>query len=327
MKSLMAKMRPGYYVGILFFALLAVFPVFMKESYVLHVGILCMMYSCYASSWNLVSGFAGIFGLGFQALAGVGGYVSSLIAIHSGISPWISIFIGAITAMCIGAVFCIPCLKLKEMPYIAISSMCLGEVVRLVVANFPNITRGEMGLWGMPDFPAIGPISFAGGNRVSYWYLVLVFLLVYLLFINLLAKSPLGRALHTIRDSQPAAASLGVNVARTKVTVYMISSFMVGLIGGFYAHYMQILTPSSVLGPTMMTLIVAMVLLGGMGTIAGPVLGAFILTILTETLRMVGDYRLITYGLIIVVAIIFLPKGIWGTLKPGTMELLRKKAP
>lgn len=313
------KATPGYGVAAIFFAVLAVFPLLIKESYILHIGILCMMYSCYASSWNLVSGFAGIFGLGFQALAGIGGYLSSLIAIHSGITPWVSIFIGAIVAMCIGAIFCIPCLKLKEMPYIAISSMCLGEVVRLIVANFPDITRGEMGLWGMPDFTNIGPISFANGNRVSYWYLVMVFLVVYLLFINRLVKSPLGRALNTIRDSQPAASSLGVDVPKTKVTIYMISSFMVGLIGGFYAHYMQILTPTSVLGPTMMTLIVAMVLLGGMGTIAGPVLGAFILTILTESLRIIGDYRLIVYGAIIVVAIIFLPKGIWGTIKPKIM--------
>ena len=313
MKSLQEMVKsPGFKVAVVFIAILAVIPMLTQETYLLHVGILCMMYACFSSSWNLVAGFTGIFGLGFQALAGIGGYSSALLAMHLGISPWISIFIGATLAMFVGAFFSIPCLKLKQMPYIAISSMCLGEVVRIVVANWVDLTRGEMGLWGMPDFPDVGFIVFANGNRISYWYLILVFLAIYLFVVNKIVKSPLGRALNTIRDSQAAAESLGVNVAQTKIKVYLISSFMMGLIGGFYAHYMQILTPSSILSTTMMTLIVAMALLGGLGTIAGPVLGAFIITILTEALRVLADYRLIVYGLLIIVTVIFMRKGIWG---------------
>jgi len=234
-----------------------------REPYLLHVGILSMMYACFASTWNLVSGFTGIFGLGFQALAGLGGYTSSLLGIHLGMSPWFSIFFGAFMAMFVGALFSIPSLKLRLMPYIAISSMCLGEVVRIIVANWVSLTRGELGLWGMKNFSDIGPITFVGGNRVSYWYLILLFLIVFIIIIDRIVKAPLGRALNTIRDSQTAAESLGVNVAQTKIKVYMISSFMMGLVGGYYAHYMQILTPSSALGTTMMTAIVAQVLLGG----------------------------------------------------------------
>ncbi len=319
-------MQPGFIVCLLFFGLLAIFPLIIRESYILHVGILCMMYSCYTSSWNLVSGFAGIFGLGFQALAGVGGYVSALLVINRGISPWIGIFIGAFCSMIIGAFFSIPSLKMKEMPYIAISSMCLGEVVRLIVANTPEVTRGEMGLSGMQDFPNIGPLSFSGGNRTSYWYLILVFLILYVTIVNHIVKSPLGRAMNAIRDSQSAAASLGVNVTKTKITIYLISSFMMGVIGGFYAHYMQVLTPSSVLGPLTMTLIVAMVLVGGNATIAGPIIGAFALTITTEFLRIFGDYRLVAYGVIIVLSVIFLPQGIWGTLRLKILPYLNKKS-
>jgi len=312
----------GFKAALVFFAIMAIIPLATNESYILHIGILCMMYSCYSLSWNLVSGFAGIFGLGFQALAGVGGYTSALLAIKAGISPWIGIFVGGLFALVVGSVFCIPCLKLKEMPYIAISSTCLGECVRLVVANLVDLTRGEMGLWGMGDFPNVGAIKFEGGNRISYWYLVMIFLAIYLLVVNRIVKAPLGSALSAIRDSQPAASSLGINVPATKMRIYMISSFMVGVIGGFYAHYMGILTPSSVLGAQMMTQIVAMTLLGGLGTIAGPVVGSFTITILTETLRILGDYRMVIYGLIIVLAIIFLPKGIWGTLKPSVYKKL-----
>lgn len=312
----------GFKVSVVFFLLMAVIPMLTKEPYLLHIGILSMMYACFASSWNLVSGFTGIFGLGFQALAGLGGYTSSLLGIHLGMSPWVSIFFGAFMAMTFGAFFSIPSLKLRLMPYISISSMCLGEVVRIIVANWVTLTRGELGLWGMKNFTDIGSISFAGGNRVSYWYLILIFLIIYIIIIDRIVKSPLGRALNTIRDSQPAAESLGVNVAQTKIKIYLISSFMMGLIGGYYAHYMQILTPSSVLGSTTMVAIVAQTLLGGIGTIAGPVIGAFVITILTETLRILGDYRLIAYGLLIIITIIFMRKGIWGTFKPYVTDTL-----
>lgn len=312
----------GFKVSIVFFLMLAAVPLITKEPYLLHIGILSMMYACFTSSWNLVSGFTGIFGLGFQALAGLSGYTSSLLGIHLGMSPWFSIFFGAFMAMSVGAIFSVPSLKLRLMPYIAISSMCLGEVVRIIISNWVSLTRGELGLWGMKDFTDIGPISFAGGNRISYWYLILFFLIIFIFVIDKIVKAPLGRALNTIRDSQAAAESLGVNVAQTKIKIYMISSFMMGLIGGYYAHYIQILTPMSALGTTMMITIVAQVLLGGIGTIAGPIIGAFILTTLTETLRILGDYRLIAYGILIIITVIFLRKGIWGTFKPYVTKAL-----
>ncbi|HHY31216.1 MAG TPA: branched-chain amino acid ABC transporter permease [Syntrophaceticus sp.] len=320
------SLQPGFIVSLMFFGFLAVFPLIISESYVLHVGILCMMYSCYASSWNLVSGFMGIFGLGFQALAGIGGYVSALLSINQGVSPWIGIFIGATCSMIVGAFFSIPSLRLRGTPYIAISSMCLGEVVRLIVANNPEVTRGEMGLSGMPDFPSIGPISFTGGDRTPYWYLIMVFLIIYLTIVNHIVKSPLGRAMNAVRDSQLAASSLGINVAKTKITVYLISSYMMGVIGGFYAHYMQVLTPSSVLAPLTMTLIVAQVLVGGSGTIAGPIIGAFSITTISELLRILGDYRLVTYGLIIILSVLFLPQGVWGTLRKKVLPYFNKKS-
>ena len=204
--------------------------------------------------------------------------------------------------------------------------MCLGEVVRLIVANNPEVTRGEMGLSGMPDFPSIGPISFTGGDRTPYWYLIMVFLIIYLTIVNHIVKSPLGRAMNAVRDSQLAASSLGINVAKTKITVYLISSYMMGVIGGFYAHYMQVLTPSSVLAPLTMTLIVAQVLVGGSGTIAGPIIGAFSITTISELLRILGDYRLVTYGLIIILSVLFLPQGVWGTLRKKVLPYFNKKS-
>jgi branched-chain amino acid transport system permease protein len=194
--------------------------------------------------------------------------------------------------------------------------MCLGEVIRIIAANLVDLTRGEMGLWGIPVFNPIGSIVFSSVNRVGYYYFIMVILAVVMFVVSKIVRSPLGMSLNAIKDSQDAAESLGVNVPYTKIKIYMISSFIAGIVGGFYAHYVLILTPTAVLGPQFMTEMVAMSLIGGLGTITGPVAGAFILTMTMESLRFLGNYRMIIYGAIIVVVIIFMRAGIWGTLKP-----------
>jgi branched-chain amino acid transport system permease protein len=309
-----AKM--GVFCSSVFFLFLAIIPAFTRTPYFLHVLILCMIYSCLVLAWNLISGYAGIFSFGFQALFGLGGYVSAILCIRSGISPWIGIFVGALVSMSIGAVVAIPSLMLRQMPYIAISTMCLGEVIRIIAANLVDLTRGEMGLWGIPAFNRIGPIVFSSVNRIGYYYFIMIVLAIVMFVVAKIVRSPLGISLNAIKDSQDAAESLGVNVPYTKIKIYMISSFIAGIVGGFYAHYVLILTPTAVLGPQFMTEMVAMSLIGGLGTITGPVMGAFILTLTMESLRFLGNYRLVIYGAIIIVVIIFMRAGIWGTVKP-----------
>jgi branched-chain amino acid transport system permease protein len=185
----------------------------------------------------------------------------------------------------------------------------LAEISRIVGQNLVNITRGEMGLSGIPEFPSLGPISFLE-SRVPYYYLVFILFLITTGLALWIAKSPLGLALASIRESQDAAESLGVNVPRVKIIIFTISSFLAGLIGSFYAHYILILTPSSVLGVSIMIELVAMVLIGGIGTLMGPIVGAFLVTVMTEYLRVVGEYRLLIYGAILVVTMMYMPSGL-----------------
>ena len=286
-----------------------------KSPYLIHVLILCMLYASLASTWNLIAGFAGIFIFGFQALFGLGAYVSSLSAMKLGVSPWLGMLLGSFAAMFVGAIVAIPSLKLRLMPYIAISTMCLGEVIRLCVTNLVNITRGELGLWGIPAFPDIGGIKFEGGNRVSYYYFMLLLFCVIIAVVVKIVKSPLGLALAAIKDSQDAAESLGVNVSSTKIEIFMISAFFAGMLGSFYAHYILIITPTSVLGTQLMTDVIAIGLVGGIATITGPIIGAFLLTSGMELLRFLGNYRLIIYGVLIVAIVLFMPSGLMGWLK------------
>lgn len=268
------------------------------------------MFSVLAGSWNLVLGYTGIFTIGHQAFFGIGAYVSALIAMRLGISPWLGLLIGGAVAACAGAVVVIPCLKLRAAPYVAIATLCMAEMCRICAQNLVSLTRGEMGLWGIPEFPPIGVISFLG-SRTPYYYLILGLFFLIFGIIYWVLKSPLGLALQAIRESQDAAESLGINITSIKMLVFVMSAFFAGVMGSFYAHYILILTPSSIISPVFMWEIIVMVFIGGVGTFFGPIIGAFFITISMELLRTIGDdYRLMAYGALLVLVMMFLPKGL-----------------
>jgi len=314
----------GIAAVVFFVALITVIPAFTQEPYTILILTMCMLWAGVASSWNLIAGYAGIFTLGHQALFGLGAYVSSIFAMKLGITPWVSIFIGALFAAVIGALISVPSLKLRLMPYIAIATLGLGEIIRIVVLNTVDLTKGAAGLWGIPPFTPIGDISFDGVSRIPSYYLMLVMFLATIAITAKIVRSPIGKSLSAIKDSQDAAESLGVNVRFNKVVVFMIGSFFAGLFGGFYAHTLLILTPNAVMGGQLGLQIIAYGLVGGMGTIAGPVIGGFVITIGMELLRFMEDYRLIVYALIIILVVIFMRGGIWGTVKPLLDKLWKK---
>lgn len=288
------------------------------KNYYIRILTFCMVYGCVASAWNVIAGYAGVFSFGFQALFGTGAYVSALLGINFGLSPWITMWIGALCATLIGSLVAIPSLKLRQLPYICIATMCMGEIVRIVASNIPNITRGELGLSNIPKF-------FQSNNLVNCYYLMLSLLTVTVMLIVWMVNSPLGMSLRAIKDSQDASESLGINLRMTKLLIYMVGAFIAGTIGAFYAHYINILTPSSVLGTSLMTQFVAMCLLGGIGTIVGPILGSFSITLGLELLRNANDYRMVVYAALIIITIIFLRNGIWGSLKEFLLFLAHQR--
>lgn len=308
---------PTVCITIVFLIILALIPAISTSTYLIHVILLCMLYSSLASAWNLIAGFAGVFNFGFQALFGIGAYVSALTVMKLGVSPWLGIFLGSISAMIVSTIIATPCIKLKKIPYICIATTAMGEIVRLVVKNTPSLTRGEQGLIGIPEL-------FPSGLAEHYYYFVLLLFIVVICALVLIVNSPMGMSLSALKGSQDAADSLGINVTGVKIRIYMIGAFIAGLLGGVYAHYIGILTPSSVLVGSFMTQIVAMSLLGGMGTIAGPIIGAFIITGSLEVLRGLSNYRMVVYSIMIIVTIIFLRQGIWGTLRPYFFKAMEK---
>ncbi|MEI3611892.1 branched-chain amino acid ABC transporter permease [Pseudogracilibacillus sp. SO30301A] len=296
----------GYLIGALF---LIIIPLFV-QSYILHILILSLIFAILASSWNLIAGYSGIFSFGHQAFFGLGAYVSALMSMRLDISPWFGLIIAGLFASIAGAFISLPVLRLRIIPYIAILTLGFAEITKLIASNLVDLTRGELGLSGIPAFTSIGTISFNLANRINIYYLILIIFFITILVILRIVKGPQGLALKSIKESQDAAESLGVNLTKHKLYVFMVSAFIAGVAGSLFAHYVQVLTPSSAISIDIMMQVLLIVVIGGLGTIAGPVVGAFIVVIGLEYLRVLGDYRLVIYGLIIVLVIMFMPDGI-----------------
>ena len=303
-------------------------PMVTRNSYLLHILILTMVFGIFASAWNLVSGFAGLKTFGHHAFFGIGAYASALISIKAGLSPWLTIWIGALIATAAGVFIGLPILRIKSMPHVAIVTLGFAEIVRIVISNLQSITRGELGLWGIRPFegftlPLLGKVNFTPADKVPYYYLILLLLIASTGIIAWLMRSRTGLAIVAMREAEDAAESLGVNLTRQKLLVFAVSAFLVGIAGAFYAHYVSILTPSAAVGIDLMILVIAMALVGGLGTFSGPLIGALLLTVMGEWLRDVGQYRLLVYGAMIVLIVMFLPKGLT-TLVPAFKERFRR---
>lgn len=290
-------------------------PLVFNNGYILHIFILALIYAIFCQAWNMVTGFGGMKTFGHHAFFGMGAYISALVSIHAGLSPWITIWIAALATSVAGVLVALPVLKIRSIPHIAIITLAFAEIVRIVVSNLRGITRGELGLIGIPSFeplhiPGLGEIAFTPSQKIGYFYVAWFAFVVVTLAILLARRSAHGMKVIAMRDGQDAAESLGVNISAYKIALFFVSALLVGLVGAFYAHYIIVLTPTSVLGVDIMILVIAMTLVGGLGTVFGPILGSFLLIVSVELLRDFGEYRMIVYGGIIILTVLYFPRGL-----------------
>ncbi len=282
--------------------------------YLLHILVITGIYVILTLSLNLVVGYTGLAALGHAAFSCVGAYASSLLALNYGLSPWIGLFVGACVAAILGVLVGIPSLRLKG-DYLAIATFGFGVIVYSVVKNWVSVTRGPMGLPGIPGF------SIFGMQISEVWaYLILVAVFVFLTYfvIRRVVKSPFGRILRGIREDEVAALAMGKDVNKHKIIVFVIGAFFAGIAGSLYAHYITFIDPSSF---TVMEsiAILLMVVFGGMGSLPGSFVGAAILVIFPELLRFLGmpssvaaPLRQMIYGLLLIVLMLKRPQGILG---------------
>jgi branched-chain amino acid transport system permease protein len=285
------------------------------DDYTIHLLIMSMIWALFAVGWNLASGFGGMKAFGHQAFFGISGYASALMAMHLGWSPWLTMWLAGLLSAIVSLVVVAPVLRLRSTPQIAIVTLAFGEIARIIIENARGLTRGEMGLIGIPplppiSFPFLGTLTFSSTDKSGYLLVALALLILGAVVVYLLMRSRIGLGVLAVRDAQDAAESLGLSATAYRVSIFALSAFIVGLSGAFFAHYQTLLTPSESVGLPLMVMIVSMVIVGGHATIAGPIIGAFVLAIGIELFRAIEDYRLLIYGLLIILVMRLMPGGI-----------------
>lgn len=307
-------------VGLAGAALLCAVPRFFSLDYYLHMFVMSEIYAVLAMSLALIVGFSGQVSMGHAAFYGVGAYASALISLKSGLPFWVTIWCAGAVAGLLSFVIGKMVLRLRG-HFLAITTAFFGVLVTLILNNWIDLTNGPM---GVPGIPRPSPISLPGltlsfETRADYYYLGLVFVGLVAFLLYRIVNSRIGDALIAIRENEELARSIGVDAMAYKVFAFTLGGALAGMAGSFYAHYILFISPVTFTIAESINLLV-MIIFGGMTTLFGPVFGAVALTLLPEFLRMAGSLRLVIYGVALVIFIIWLPLGVWGTIKSKWME-------
>lgn len=286
----------------------AALPVLVPNEYYLQILTQAYVFAISACGLNVIVGLAGQLSLAHAGFFGIGAYAVALLATKAAVTFWLALPAGVLLCMAAGYVIGSVCLRSKG-HYFAIFTLAVGIIIHLVIQKWESLTHGHVGVIGIPGPGPIGPIHFESGIARSY--LALFFLALTVLAVSRLVRSPIGRTLMAVRESEPLAAAVGVDVMAAKRTAFTISAAIAGLAGGLFAGFIGFLGPeSSNVEMTFNTLLYIMV--GGVGSLAGPIAGTFIVYGLSQVLAVVQQYQMVIFGLALVLLILFMPSGLTG---------------
>jgi branched-chain amino acid transport system permease protein len=271
-------------------AALALVPA-LAGDFTLHMLTTSCYYTILAASWNLLAGFTGQFSLAHQAFAAIGAYTSGLLIRYFAVPIWFGITSGVLVAALFGYGLGRMVLSMRAI-YLAIATWAFAETIHIVLTAAYPITRGELGLDVPPLFRNLDPLS--------YYYLFAALAFVSVLAMYAMVRSPFGQFMRAIKDDELRAESLGVDTTRVKIVVFTVSSAFAGLAGAFYAHYLVVLSPQLADFNEMAKLII-MVVLGGLGSVAGPIIGATPVQVLITWLQKYGEWDMVIFALAVIV--------------------------
>ncbi|UCD71833.1 MAG: branched-chain amino acid ABC transporter permease [Syntrophobacterales bacterium] len=306
--------------------LLLCVPFFIENIYYIHIFIMTFIFIILLLSLNLVAGYAGQVSVCHAAFYGVGAYTSALLTLQLDISSWLALPVATIFAGILGFLIGYPALRLRG-HYFAIATLCFGLIVTMIFNNWTGLTRGPMGLPGIAPpnpipLPFLSEISFF--SKRNFYYLAFAFVL-FTVYVNYrLINSRIGMAFVAIREEMDLAESVGINTMRLKLLAFTISAALAGIAGTLYAHYVRFISPESFTFIDSFYLIAGIVI-GGKGSLGGPIIGSLILVALPEYLRALEQYQWLIYGGLIIVVLIFMPNGIWGAIKSMSESIERRK--
>ena len=289
------------------FSCLWVLPLFLP-TYHTSIFVTTMMYIILGLGLNIVVGMAGLLDLGYVAFYAVGAYLFALLHMHFQIGFWTALPLAGLTAALLGILLGIPVLRLRG-DYLAIVTLGFGEIIRLVLENWGDVTGGPGGIPDLPQ-PGLFGIDFDfQSSMIYFYYIVLVFMIFAIIVTQRLQKSRIGRAWTALREDEIACEAMGVDTTKTKLTAFALGAFWAGLVGVFVAAKGSFINPASFTFHES-AIILSIVVLGGMGSILGVIIAAFLLILLPEYLRFLSEYRMLLFGATMVVMMVFRPQGL-----------------
>lgn len=306
------------YIGFIILVFLTLLPLLGINTYYLRVLIMVFIYSILAMGLNIITGYTGQLSLGNAAFFAIGAYASAIL-MKSGLSFILCFIIAGIIAGIFGLFLGLPTLRLSG-TYLAITTLGFGEIIRMILLNWDNVTNGPLGISRIPKPNLFGLELTLQNNGIYYFGLIITLLVLVGNYTSI--NSKLGRSFIAIREDELAATFMGINTFYYKILAFILSSFLSGIAGSLYAHLLGYIDPSTFTFDTSI-MIISIVILGGMGSLKGMFVGAFILVTFPEALRFLSEYRFLVYGIILVVMMRFRPQGIFGGQNKAPFKLLK----
>ncbi len=318
-------LQKSSWAGLLLFALLVIiFPFIITESFYITKATYAGIYTIVAVSLGLLMGFAGQISLGHAAFYGVGAYTTAVLTTTYDLNPWISLIFSLLLPGIVAYIIGFTMSRLSGY-YLAMATLAFGIIVHVLLVEWKSVTKGASGLYGIPKIQLFGYTLTQG---IAYYYFAWAFALIIIIISLNIINSRIGRALRSIHGSEVAASAMGVDAGKYKMQVFILGAMFTGLAGWLMAHMSYSISPTSFTLETSIVFL-AMVVLGGSISVWGAVIGALLITLIGIIVKLLGehisfitsDFEHVLYGLILMLVVIFLPKGLF----PSLMDLLQKK--
>lgn len=315
--------RPTHVLWLAALTGLMLLPQFIAVKYYLHLSVLALIWVIAAQGQNLIQGYTGYVSIVQAGFIGIGAYSTTLMGMHYALPVWLTILLAPLVTALFALATGYPSLRVKG-HYFAIVTLAFNLVIFIVLMNFTELTQGEAGITGIPK-PG-GPDGWLDWrDRETYYYFVLILAALMTGLAALIVRSRIGKILVAIRQNEDLVGAIGIPAWKYKLFAFVVSAMYAGLAGAVYAHYQSFINPE-IFGVAQSLDAILAVIIGGSGTIAGPVIGAFFVVFLPEYLRFADSFRLIIYGLVLVLATIFMPRGIVG-VATSLAERVRGRRP
>jgi len=302
-------------------------PLFLDNKYLLHVVIMCFINAIAIYGLNLITGYTGQLSLSHAGFYGIGAYTVGVLTLKLKWVFWLALIAGCGLSTIVGILVGLISLRLKS-DYFIIFGLCVGIIINLIIEHWESVTEGVRGIIGVPP---PNPINLPGGERIVFtdltaqYYLVLLCLFFTIFVMYRIVNSMVGRTFVAIRNSEELASTIGINVFTGKLVSFAISAFFAGLAGGLFAGYIRFLGPP-MSSPTVTFEFLLMMLIGGGGSLAGPIVGSLLVTSVTESLQFLQSYRMVIFGPFLILVVMFFPRGLVGGYYVAKLRIQEKRA-